>query len=232
MKASLVSLYLLLLIRLSQAQVPSSYHVIGDVQGLPEKSNVYLINGGQRRTIDSAAVQQGHFVLTGHLAEPAHIYLHAGKGLASRKLADILLDNRTVHVTGSQPDYDHVTVTGSDIDQQWKEWYREDTELGAQRYKIKQVATALTEKQDTANANALKRVMAEMQQTRVRLLKRYVARYHDSAAGAMLTDLCTLGPVLTAADYEQLYQLLTPTWQQSAFGKDLLVQARKKRAAQ
>ncbi|WP_035564198.1 DUF4369 domain-containing protein [Hymenobacter sp. IS2118] len=229
-KLLLLQAGLLLAARLSCAQNPAGYRVIGDVQGLPAGSKVYLINGSLLRAIDSATVQKNHFELAGRLAEPTHMYLHAGKGRASVKLADILLDNRTVRVQGEQPDYNRIVVTGSDIDQHWKDWYRDDTELGTQRYKIRLVAEALTQKQDTANANALRRVMAAVQQSRVRLLKDYVARYHDSATGAMLPNLCTLGPLLTAADYQQMYQSLTPTWQQSTFGKEMLLLAQKKPA--
>ena len=211
----------------THAQAPTGYRVLGDVRGLAEGSKVYLINGGELRTIDSAAVRQGHFVLAGHLAEPAHTYLHAGKGRAAVKLADILLDNRTVHVQGDQPAYDRIGVTGSDIDQQWKDWYRADAALGTQRAAVRQVAERLAQRQDTANAAALRRVLAGLQQARVRLLKDYVARYHDTATGAMLPTLCTLGPALTAADYQQMYQQLTPPWQQSSFGRELLAQARK-----
>lgn len=217
---------------LGAAQAPKGgYQVLGDVQGLPEGSKVYLLNGNQHRTIDSAAVHGGQFKLAGQLAEPAHLYLHAGKGRTAVKLADLLLDNRTVYVKGQQPTYEAVAVTGSDIDQHWKDWYREDSALGAQRYQLKLVADNLTQKQDTASASAVRRVMAKLQAYRVRLLKDYVARYHDSATGAMLPDLCTLSTSLTSADYLQMYQVLTPTWQASSFGKDLLVQAKKKAAS-
>jgi hypothetical protein len=214
----------------SQARVPVGYRVVGDVRGLAEGSKVYLIHGGELRTIDSAAVRQGHFVLRGHLPEPAHVYLHAGKGRAAVKLADILLDNRTVSVQGDQPAYEHIRVAGSDIDQQWKDWYRTDTDLGTQRAAVRQVAESLAQRQDTANAAALRRVLAGLQQARVRLLKDYVARYHDTATGAMLPTLCSLGSALTAADYRQMYQQLTPRWQQSSFGRTLLEQSREEAA--
>ena len=223
----LPSLLLGLLPAPGRAQTPASYRVVGDVRGLAENAKVYLINGAEMRTIDSAAVRQGHFVLTGHLTEPAHMYLHAGKGRAAVKLADILLDNRTVSVQGDQPAYDRISVTGSDIDQHWKDWYRADTDLGTQRAAVRRVAESLAQRQDTANAAALRRVLTALQQSRVRLLKDYVARYRDTATGAMLPNLCTLGSVLTAADYQQMYQQLTPLWQQSSFGRALLAQSRK-----
>ena len=211
-----------------QAQTNPEYQVVGQVNGLTEGTKMYLIDGNKRRAIDSATVSQNQFTFRGSLIEPAHLYLHAGRGRTSRKLADILLDNRTVYVRGNKPEYDSITVSGSDIDRQWKDWYRQDQQIGYQRYRIKQVYESLTAKKDTANANMLEKLIGEMQLGRINLLKTYVKRYHDTATGAALPMLCTLSDYLTGADYMDMFNSLTPAWQQSAFGKDILVQARKK----
>lgn len=213
-----------------RAQGTGEYRIAGDVHGLPNGANVYLIHGGQRKTIDSATVNNRRFVLRGHLAEPAHVYLHAGRGKNATKLADILLDNRALSVTGGAPDYDSVRVSGSAIDRQWKDWLKEDEHIGQQRRQLKQVAQALLAKKDTANAGALNKVIGELQAARVRLLKAYVQRYRATAAGAALPTLCTLGPSLTGGDYLEMYRTLTPTWQQSSFGKEIISQATQKGA--
>lgn len=215
-----------------RAQGTGEYQIIGDVNGLTNGAKVYLINGSQRRIIDSTTVKNSQFILRGHLVEPAHMYLHAGRGKKSKKLADILLDNRVVSVKGAVPDYDSVRVSGSAIDQQWKDWMKEDEQIGYQRYQLKQVSQALFVKKDTANALALNKVVAEMQAARVSLLKAYVKRYHDTAAGAALPTLCTLRPSLTGNDYLEMYRTLAPTWQQSSFGKEIISQATKKGATQ
>ncbi|AUD02131.1 DUF4369 domain-containing protein [Spirosoma pollinicola] len=210
-------------------QGTNGYQVIGEVTGLPVGTKMYLIDGGKRKTIDSATVKNDQFTFKGILAEPAHMYLHAGRGRMANKLADILLDNRTVYVKGSKPEYDSVKVSGSDIDQYWKDWYKEDQKIGYQRYRIKQVYASLTAKKDTANANVLGKLIEELQLARIDLLKTYVKRQPNTAAGAALPTLCTLGDYLTGADYMEMFNTLTPTWQQSSFGKEILVQARKKR---
>jgi hypothetical protein len=212
-----------------QGQSGSGYQVLGQVAGLPDGTKVYLIDGGRRKAIDSATVKQEQFILKGNLTEPAYMYLHAGRGRASKKLADILLDNRIVYVKGNKPEYDSITVSGSDIDQYWREWYEADQRVAYQRYKIKQVCESLATKKDTANANVLGKLIQEMQLERINLLKAYVKRRHDSAAGAVLPTLCTLGGDLTRADYMEMYNTLTPTWQQSSFGKEILAEAKKKK---
>jgi hypothetical protein len=214
-----------------RAQGNGEYKVIGEVKGLPEEAKVYLINGSQRKIIDSATVKNGQFMLRGHLVEPAHMYLHVGRGKVSKKLTDILLDNRTLYVKGTAPVYDSVRVSGSVIDQQWKAWMKDDEQLGRQRYQLKQVAQSLLVEKDSANANALTRLVGELQAVRVSLLKAYVKRNHDTAVGAALPTLCTLGPSLTGNDYLEMYHTLTPMWQKSSFGKEIITQATKKGTA-
>lgn len=216
----------------AQAQEEEGYQVTGEVGGIPDGTRMYLIDGSRRRAIDSATVSQDCFTFRGRLKEPAHIYLYMGRGRDARKLADILLDNSTVQVAGSDPQYDSVRVSGSEIDRRWKEWYREDQRMGYQRYRIKQVSESLTGKNDTLNAAVLGKLVDEMQLDRINHLKAYVRRYRDSVTGAALPTLCTLSDYLTGADYLEMYRTLTPAWQQSTFGKSILVEAGKKRSPQ
>ena len=81
-------------------EAQTGYTIKARIDGLPDNSKVYLIDGGRRKTIDSAIVKNEAFVLKGHTAEAAHTYLYQGK---ANKLADILLDNREILVSGSRP---------------------------------------------------------------------------------------------------------------------------------
>ncbi|GAB3269787.1 hypothetical protein GCM10027347_40030 [Larkinella harenae] len=210
------------------AQSRSEYRVDGHIHGLPNETKVYLIDGGQRKVIDSAVVRQERFLLNGTVAEPVFTYLYAGKGAVSLKLADILLDNRTIRVEGAKPVYDSVAVSGSDIDRLWKEWHKEDQQIGYQRYRIKRVYESLMTQRDTANADALKKVMDEMTARRISLLKTYVRRHSTSAVGAVLPTLCTLGDYLTRADYLEMYRALASVWQNSQFGREILKEAERR----
>jgi hypothetical protein len=212
----------------AHAQAAAGYEVAGQIKGLPDGTRLYLIDGSKRQRIDSATVQQGQFVLRGQVAEPIHAYLYAGRGPGSSKLADILLDNQRVQVAGTQPVYNSVAVSGSDIDRQWKEWFREDTQLAEQRAGVGKSYRARLAQPDTTGAGLLKQQLAQLQQARIKLLKGYVQRYHDTAVGAALPTMCTLGTSLTTADYREMYAGLTPRWQQSAFGHEILTQASKR----
>lgn len=213
---------------LALAQPATRYEINGYVKGLPDNAKLYLHDGPRR--IDSATVRQEHFTLRGHLAEPVFAYLYLGRGRGSSKLTDFLLDNRALTITGDKPEYNSVTISGSDINAQLNDWLQADQQLGHYRYEIGQVYKVLQARQDTT-ALPLQRIMQDIQQGRVALLKAYVRRYHDSATGAALPTLCTLSASLTAADYTEMYQALTPNWQQTAFGREILAQAHKKGAA-
>jgi hypothetical protein len=219
---------LVLLPLASPAQSAAGYEITGQINGLTDGTRLYLIDGSRRLRIDSATVQQGQFALRGTVAEPVHTYLYAGRGRSSTKLADILLDNQRVQISGSQPIYNEVVVSGSDIDRQWKEWFRDDSRLAQRRIDLSQRYQARLALPDTAGAGALRHERAQVQHERIVLLKAYVRRYHDTAAGAALPTLCTLSTSLTGADYQEMYQSLTPRWQQSALGREVLTQASKR----
>ena len=200
------------------AQAPASYNISGRIAGLPDGQRLYLI--AHFRRIDSATVAGGAFVFRGRVAEPVFCYLYRGRGPGSSKLADFLLDNLPLAVTGERPVYEGITVRGSADTDQFNAWYQQDEQLAKARAKVVRAYKALQARQDTT-ATMLKVAATELQQTRVGLLKDYVQRNHDNAAGAALPTMCTLGASLTAADYREMYQVLEPRWQQSAFGTEI-----------
>lgn len=202
------------------AQSKSGYSINGNITGLVDGSKVYVIRGFER--IDSTTVSKGRFTMKGTLVEPAFTYLYIGSGRSSEKLADILLDNQEVTVTGTKGDYDHVKVSGSDIDQQWKEWFGRDQRLGYQRYRLEQVHKSLLKKGDKADADSLKKITDEMMADRIALLKGYVKQYYDSPVGAVLPTLCTLQDKLTQADFMEMYNVLTPAMKSTKMAKETM----------
>ena len=203
----------------------NGYVINGRVNGLADHTKIYLIDGGRRKTIDSAVVLNEAFRLSGTLEEAAHMYLYAEKKI---KLADILLDNRHIDVTGNKPAYDSIHVKGSDIDEQWKEWYKEDQQVGYLRYRLNQISQSLSEKQDSIDGNKLKQIVDELMSDRISLLKRYVKKYGHSPSGAVLPTLCTLQEQLTKQDFSDMYNSLTPDMQKTYFGREILELGAKK----
>lgn len=157
--------------------------------------------------------------MTGKLDEPAHTYLYLGK---TNKLADILLDNREIELSGSEPVYDSIEVKGSDIDRQWKEWYQDDQKIAYQKYRLDKLYKSLVSKNDLENSITVKTLSEELMIDRINLLKACVRRYNDSPSGAVLPTLCTIQTSLTKSDYAEMYNSLTPRMRSTTFGKEIL----------
>jgi hypothetical protein len=202
----------------------SNYKIEGHILGLDPTLKVYLINASQRKRIDSSVVMNSRFVLKGKVAEPLFTYLYSGK---TNKMADILLDNRDIEVKGNQPIYDSVKITGSEIDDQWREWSDHDQKIGYQIFRLNKLYQSLHKKQDTEAFPIVKQLTEELVADRIALLKYYVRKYHNSASGALLPTLCTIQDKLQHADYVEMYNTLTPQLQASQLGKDILTLAKQ-----
>lgn len=165
--------------------------------------------------------------MRGSLWEPAFTSLYTGSGKDAKKVADLLLDNRKIMVTGTQSDYEHVNVSGSNLDQRWKEWFSQDQRMAYQGYRLEEVSKALLEKGDQTNAHVLRKVSEEIVTDRILLLKAYVKQYHDSAVGAVLPTLCTLHAQLSQADFMEMYHVLTLEMKKTEMAKETLHLAQK-----
>ena len=194
------------------------YTINGHIEGLTDNFKVYLIDGSRRKTIDSATVKNERFVLIGNIPEAAHTYLYHGK---SKKLADILLDNREIVVSGTQPVFDSITISGSDIDEQWKEWYAADQRIGYLRYRLIQISETLNTKGDTATGNKLKVITDELMNDRISLLKQSVKKHGDSPSGAVLPTLCTIQNQLTKDDILEMYNSLSLKMKSTYLGNEI-----------
>lgn len=207
----------------SRAQ--AGYEVSGRIAGLADGTRLYLIDSSDRKRIDSATVEQEAFTFRGRVAEPLFAYLYAGRRRASNKLTDFLLDNRQFAITGSRPAYDAISVGGSPDNDALYEYFRQDEQLARARAKVLRSYSVLLARQDTVSSS-LKLAAEELQQARIAGLKAAVRRYHDTPVGATLPTMCTLLTSLTAADYTEMYQAISPRWQRTAFGREIRTQIR------
>lgn len=217
MKSSLVvALFSLLLLMNVTAQ--TNYSIHGNINGLLDNSKVYLINPELGKRIDSAVVHDKKFELKGHLTEFAFTYLYLEKSV---KLADILLDNRQVNVTGSAPIYDSITVSGSIIDEEWRQWFKEDERFRGMWYRLHKISKSLLTIKDTIHSNQVLQVADELTAERIILLKTYVKKYKDSPSSVVLPSLCTLQKYLTKTDYLEMYNSLSFAMRNTSLGKEM-----------
>ena len=165
------------------------------------------------------------FILKGKLKDAIHTYLYEGK---ANKLADILLDNRKIKVFGEAPNYDNVKIIGSNIDEQWKQWYTDDQKIGYLRYRVNEVKESLIAKKETLNSRTLGEIAEELLKDRINLLKSYVKKYGNSPAGAVLPTLCTIQDKLTRSDFLEMYKSLSTEMQKTHLGSEVLELSNKK----
>lgn len=109
----------------------------------------------------------------------------------------LMLENSDIRIVGTSPEFDDVTVHGSESDAILKDYLVKDQELADQ--------------------------MAE----RVLLLKESVNRHRTSIVGALLPIFCTLGDVLTSEDYILMHESLSEDMQQSGYGQMVLQRSKK-----
>jgi Domain of unknown function (DUF4369) len=216
---------LLALISINSLKAQSGYEINGNIRGLTENTRIYLINARERKIIDSAVVKNEKFILKGRLKDALHTYLFEGK---NNKLADILLDNRNIKVLGETPNYDDVKIIGSNIDEQWKQWYKDDQKIGYLRYRITEVTESLITQKDTVNSKTLGEITDELLKDRVSLLKSYVKKYGNFPSGALLPTLCTIQEKLTKSDFLEMFNCLSPEMQKTDLGKEVLELSNKK----
>ena len=220
--------YLIILLALSSfnlLKAQSGYEINGNIRGLTKNAKIYLIDAGERKILDSVIVKNEKFIIKGKLKDATHTYLYEGK---TNKLADILLDNRSIKVFGETPNYDNVKITGSKIDEQWKQWFKDDQKIGYLRYRINEVTESLIAQKDILNSKSLGEVAEELLKDRINLLKSYVKKYGSFPSGALLPTLCTIQDKLTKNDFLEMYNSLSPEIQKTHLGREVLELSSKK----
>jgi len=221
------SICCLILCNLTIAQKKEAFTIRGDIKGLENNAIVYLfITGGEKLVKDSARVIKNRFLFRGYVADPCFSFIMNGN---TNKLADVLLDNRTIYLRGNAPDYDSVHVSGSVIDAQWKEYYEKDIRLSGLQHHLQYLQDSLLLHCDSTMANLLKNDISKIvYELRIPLLREYVNRYKNSPVGAVLVTFCLLEKNLTKMDYYKLYNQLTLPIRNSLLGQRILKIASEK----
>ena len=137
------------------------------------------------------------FQFTGSVSEPVLANIHHKDGDGE---IELFLDNSLWKVTGTYEEYNDATVSGSIIDVQWKQYFKEDQEL------VKYAAS----KGDPA-----------LVRRRKELLKQYVKDLHSSYAGALIPNFCTIEKSLTKADWIEIYDFLSEEMKDTYYGRKI-----------
>lgn len=180
------------------SQAPSSsYKIVGYIEGMPNQELYldYYDKGIKYR--HPTFSNDGNFQFTGRVSEPVFANIHHKDGNGE---IELFLDNSVWSVSGTYQQYNDAAVSGSAIDAQWKQYFKEDQQL------VKSASI----KGDPA-----------VVQKRKELLKKYVRDLHSSYAGALIPNFCTIERSLTSADWVEIYDLLSEEMKDTYYGKKI-----------
>lgn len=222
-----IALFLLLLTVSCMTFGQTHFEIHGEVKGLDNEMLLLLKTVGESFEIDFIEVQDEKFTYVGEIAEPCWVQiLTVANGTESEtedKLTEFILEASDIYIVGCSKDYDDVNVYGSKADKVLKAYFAEDEALNQKWRELEAQKLAFEEAQDTEHAQATKEKMNHVVlHDKVALLKKYVTSNNDNIIGALIPNFCTLGEILTPADYADIYNLLSPENQQTDFGKSIL----------
>lgn len=219
---------LMLLASCQETEKPiDGFLVEGDVKGLGDSQILVLklINGNLE--LDTIQPLDDKFTYTGKVKEPYFIQMLTIAGDSTTgKLAEFMLENSRISVTGNSIEYDSVTVSGSVSDKVLKAYFKEDDALTAEWDALKVKYDAAVEAKDSIERKKLAKQLNQIfKGDRVELLKKYVTEHKDTKVGALIPAFCTIENALTPADYRELYDTLADSIQQTDYGQELLSRA-------
>jgi peroxiredoxin len=95
----------------AQQQKPAGFRIVGNIQGIADKSGVTIIDANRPAdTIARATVKSGVFILTGHVPEPNLFTINF---TPAKKKISIFIGNENVTIKGNIENLAGVEVTGS-----------------------------------------------------------------------------------------------------------------------
>lgn len=189
-------LIFLFLLTACQSEKSTGYTVTGEVAGLESPALLLMMLKQSGFEIETIPVENGRFSFSGQVDEPYFVQLlmlaDADSFRTTGKLTEFLLENSDIRIEGTSPEFEDVTVQGSESDRILKEYFTKDSELLGQT------------------------------DERVELLKESVKRHRASIVGALLPIFCTFDDVLTSEDYIDMFESLTEEMQQTGYGQMVL----------
>jgi peroxiredoxin len=219
-----------LLPSLAFAQDSKTFTINGKTGNLNAPAKVYLLyQFGANKVVDSSAVVNGSFTITGTMFEPGNAYLvvaHKNEGLTKLdKLTDVLafyLDKGSMTVTNNTDSVYSAKITGSVIND-------ENRDLGIQLKAVNDDAQKLDAEQKSApqskqNSPEFQREInvkaKELQSRQKSILQGFVVTHPNSYLGLLiLNQLGREG--IEPAEIETLFNALNPDVKNTESGKSL-----------
>jgi peroxiredoxin len=217
MKKLWIPVFCLMATGLLQAQdVQSGGFVIkGRVQGLADRSAVFITDANKPSdTLGRSTVQQGAFLLKGHVAEPNLCELNFG---SAKKKAVLFIGNENMEVQGSVNDLAALKVTGSPSHDDFMLFQRE---FNADFGRLNELARLANSPEGVQQRDSIATVYNAIASTIETRIDSFIAARRSSYVSPfvlVVTAQLADDPLLL----ERRYQSLSPAVQGSMYGKYL-----------
>ena len=111
------------LLSFGQEKKDTQFTITGDIKGLADSALVFLTDvSNPTDTVAKAPVKGGHFVLSGHVAEPNLYELNLG---SAKTKAPLFMGNDNISINGSQDDLKGLVAKGSPSNDDFVEFQKE-----------------------------------------------------------------------------------------------------------
>jgi len=191
---------------------PHGYTVTGYIKGLKSKKIYIEWAVGDSVHIDSAAVTDGRFQVTGHVDQPMLVYLST-----KEKGAQFFLENAKIKVAGHIDSLDNIRVTGSRTQLTYDSLRASTKDVTDQLEKVYTQYSAAHKAKDSAGIAAAE---ARMDELDAKKSERVVAFIHDHPESPV--SLSEISGMSYTGDYQKLNGLfsgLDASLQASMLGK-------------
>lgn len=213
-------LYLTITLMLSCSKSgQDTFFVEAHIAGLQD-TEILILRYDEGVQIDTIHSVGGKFSYSGSVANPMQVQFLAQVDTTFQKLADFILENSNITVEGSLFNLNDIKISGSQLDKILKAYLDKDQILENKWDSIKIIYDDFKKINDSANikkyADQLDKILRE---DRVNLLKSYVLEYYNETAGALIPNFCSIGDILSAHDYLEMYHILSADTKQSYYGQ-------------
>ena len=210
---------------LHQVGLAQTYELKGKITGLTSDSLLLLKTKGKVFEAAKIKVTNGTFFYSESIVEPYFVQLFKlkkGKNETEGKLAELLVAPGKINITGDAAQFNTIKIEGSAPDKILKAYLKEDGLLAKRWEKLKEEYDSYITNGDTVSRKKIGLSLNYiLLKERIPLLKKYVSANSNTIVGALLPNFCTLKDALKKADYLEMYTTLTPSMQQTDYGKSL-----------
>ena len=178
------------------------YEIQGNIQGLDD-SYIYLkkAENNQWVDVDSVKAEDGKFEFKGSVKSPEMYVITLG----DKKSTNVFLENSEIRVEGSIDSIDKISVTGSDIHDEYEKF---NEKVGQYDKEIKDLYGKYEEQRKKGNQEKMKEVEEEYMAVYDNKME-FIKQYAKDRTGSVLSPYITTNQLMHSMDYSELDSLYT-----------------------